>query len=607
MNRSDRTNHRKKQEQAVQPDGTEIVQAEVARAMDSEQRYRLIVDTAYEGIWLLDENYFTTFVNRRLADMLGYEQQEMIGKNHRFFFFEEDLPDLEEKVARRRLGIAEQYERRLKRRDAGVLWTHVSATPMIDKDGRFQGSFAMFTDISKRKQAEEALLASETKYRSIFENAVEGVFQSTPDGRLITVNPAMARIFGYPSGEDMLASVENIGRQIYTNAEDRRTFKKLLEDHGIAGGFEARFFRKDHTTLWGSLNVRAVKDKSGRVLFYEGTLEDITARKTAEEELKRSEEKYRNIFENAVMGIFQITPDGRYMSVNPALARIHGYASPEQMIASVADIAHQLYIDPTRRAQLKREIEERGSVNGFEIIMRKKDGSLNWVSISSHAVRDSKGKVLYYEGTLENITSRKVAEEELKQVKNVLDGTLRALSLAVETREESIAGHHRRVCDLATAIARKMDLPADVIENVRMAALVHDVGKMAVPIEILGKTAPLTEMEYDFVKTHARRGYDMLKQAGLPYPLPEIVLQHHERVNGSGYPQGLKGREMLLEALVLAVADAVEAMISRRPYRQGHTLEAAIDELRTNQDVLYEANTVRACVELLTDKTFRLK
>jgi putative nucleotidyltransferase with HDIG domain len=192
-------------------------------------------------------------------------------------------------------------------------------------------------------------------------------------------------------------------------------------------------------------------------------------------------------------------------------------------------------------------------------------------------------------------------------VKNVLDGALQALALAVETREQSIAGHHRRVSELATAIARKMGLPADAVENIRMAALVHDVGKMAVPIEILAKTTGLTEMEYDFVKTHARRGYDMLKQAGLPYPLPEIVLQHHERVNGSGYPQGLKGREMLPEALILAVADAVEAAISHRPHRQGHGLEAAIDELRTNQDVLYEANAARACMELLTDKTFRLR
>lgn len=572
---------------------------------DNKERYRLIVNTADEGIWVLDEQYLTTFVNRRMAGMLGYSRDEMEGKSLGSFLFEEDLPDYAAKAARRREGIAERYERRLRRKDGSTLWALVSATPIMDKENHFQGSFAMFTDITERKQAEDALLESEAKYRSIFENAVEGMFQSTPEGRLISANPAMVHIFGYASPEDMIAGVTNIGRQLYTNTDDRRTFMQLLEDQGITGGFESQFYRKDGSVLWGSLNVRAVKDPAGTILYYEGTLMDITARKNAEEELKRSEEKYRNIFENAVEGIFQVTADGRYMSVNPALARIHGYSSPEEMINSVTDIAHQLYVDPSRRDELMRLMKEKGFVKGFEIMMRRKDGGLQWVSMTSHAIRDVNGTVLYHEGTLEDVTPRKLGDEELKQLRKTIEGTIRALSSMVETRDPGISGHHGMVSRLAVELSRAMELPQDMINSIRIAGLIHDIGKISVPVEILSKPKGLTGMEHDFIKLHPQSGYKMLKEAELPYPVAEIVLQHHERLDGSGYPKGLKENEILREARILAVADVVAAMVSPRPYRPGHKIDAALDEIKKNKGILYDSEAGDVCLKLFESKRFQ--
>lgn len=573
---------------------------------DNEQRYRRIVDTAHEGIWVFDENYLTIFVNKRITDMLGYAVEELTGKWLGSFLFKEDLPDFEKKAARRRQGIAEQYERRLLRKDGNTLWTHISATSILDKENHFQGSFAMLTDITKRKVAEEALLRSETKFRSIFENAVEGIFQSTPDGALITVNPAMARIFGYVSPEEMITGVSSIGHQLYTRSDDRHTFRQLLEEHGIAGGFEAEFFRKDGTTLWGSLNVRAVKDRVGRVLYYEGTLEDITARKSAEEALKRSEEKYRNIFENALEGIFQVTPDGRYLSVNPALAHIHGFGSPEEMIESVTDIAHQLYVDPSRRAELKRLMEKDGFVKNFEIMMRRKDISLQWVSVTSHAIRDAHGKILYYEGILEDITSRKFAEEELKQIRKTLEGVIGALSSAAEIKDPGTAGHQKRVSGLAGTIAREMGLSHDTVDTIGMAGLIHDIGKISVPAEILSKPSPLNIMEYGLVKVHPQSGHDMLKTAELPSLVAEIVLQHHERLDGSGYPRGLKGHEILLEARILAIADVVEAMASCRPYRPAYAIDTVLAEIEKNKGVFFDPEAVDVCLRLFRKKGYRL-
>lgn len=572
----------------------------------SEQRYRQIVDTADEGIWVFDKEYLTTFVNRRMADMLGYEQKEILGKNMTSFLFDEDLADFRDKVARRGAGIPERYERRIRRKDRSVLWVLVSATPIMDGENHFHGSFAMCTDITERKHAEEALLLSETKFRSIFEHAVEGMFQSTPEGRLITCNPSMARIFNYSSPEEMVSKVTNIGHQLYSNSEDRRTFKELLEQTGVAGGFEAEFLRRDGTLLWGSLNVRAVKDKAGNILHYEGALEDITGRKHAEEALRKSEEKYRNIFENAVEGIFQVTTSGRYLSANPAVARIHGYGSPEEMIQSVTDIARQLYVDPSRRLELIRVLQQRGSVKDFEVIMRRKDGSLHWVSLNAHAILDTKGSIRYYEGTVEDITSRKLAEEELKQLSSSLEGVLAATSMITEIREPAISGHHKKVATIVALLADPLGLTRDTAQNIGIAALIHDIGKVAVPIEILSKPSRLTEMEFNFIRIHPRSGYDILKDARLAYPVAEIVLQHQERLNGSGYPQGLRGKEILLEARVLAVADVVEAMCSARPYRPAPGLDAAMAELKKNRASLYDPEVVDACLKLFKEKKHRV-
>ncbi|MBP8626079.1 MAG: PAS domain S-box protein [Syntrophorhabdaceae bacterium] len=572
---------------------------------DREKQYRLIVDTADEGIWVFDENYITTFVNKRMADMLGYEPEEIEGKNLRDFVHEKEIHDFEREAIRRKKGLSGRYERMLRKKDGTFMWALVSATPILDANKVFIGSFAMFTDITERKNAEKALQLSEAKYRGIFENAVEGIFQSTPDGKLITVNPTMARIFGYSSQEEMLKNVKSIGRQLYACSEERHLFKKILEEKGIVEKFEAQFYKKDGTLLWGSLNVRAVKDEDGNVQYYEGTLEDITSRKKTEEELRKSEEKYRNIFENAAEGIFQVTPEGRYLSINPALARIHGFASPEEMMATVTDIAHQLYVDPRRRADLKRRMAEDGFVKDFEILMRKKDSSLQWVSVTSHAVRDNSGDILYYEGMLVDITSRKFSEEEVEKHKKTLNGIIETICKAIETRDPGTKGHQRRVCSLAKTIAEELGLTNEMIEIIGIASMIHDIGKLVIPAEILSKPEKVNEVEYSLIKTHPKAGYDMIKDAGLPEPVAEIVLQHHERLDGSGYPKGLKGVGILLEARILAVADVVEAMTSQRPHRSPFSIESAINEIEKGRGVLYDVGVTDICINLFKKRGFR--
>lgn len=189
----------------------------------------------------------------------------------------------------------------------------------------------------------------------------------------------------------------------------------------------------------------------------------------------------------------------------------------------------------------------------------------------------------------------------------MLDETIRALASIVEKRDSYTAGHQRRVASLARAIAKEMALPEEQVVTIEMAGTIHDIGKIVVPSEILSRPAPLTALESNLVRAHPQAGHDVLKAIQFPWPIAQIVLQHHERMDGSGYPSGLSDEDIITGARILAVADVVEAMISRRPYRRPHGLNKALEEIAQGSGVLYDAEVVNACIKLFTEKGFKLE
>jgi putative nucleotidyltransferase with HDIG domain len=177
---------------------------------------------------------------------------------------------------------------------------------------------------------------------------------------------------------------------------------------------------------------------------------------------------------------------------------------------------------------------------------------------------------------------------------------------ALEARDPYTAGHQRRVAHLASAIAMEMGLPQENIDGIQMAGSIHDIGKLAIPAEILVKPTKLTNIEFSLIKEHAQSGYDMLKDVESPWPLAQIVHQHHERMNGSGYPRNLKGDEIIIEARIMAVADVVEAMASHRPYRAALGIEVALEEIEKNKGILYDNTVVDACLRLFREKNYKM-
>ncbi len=236
------------------------------------------------------------------------------------------------------------------------------------------------------------------------------------------------------------------------------------------------------------------------------------------------------------------------------------------------------------------------------------------VSSRGHYETDKDKKDLKFLGTLgviKDVTERKRAEDALQRSLNklerILEETVNALASAVETRDPYTAGHQRRVANLAFTMAKEMGLSKEQINGIHMAAVIHDIGKIHVPAEILSKPTRLTNAEFDIVKTHAQVGYDILKSIEFPWPVADVIRQHHERMNGSGYPQGLKKEDILLEAGILAVADVVEAMSSYRPYRPARSWGETFDEITKNRVTLYEPHAVDICLELFKKKNFKFE
>lgn len=253
--------------------------------------------------------------------------------------------------------------------------------------------------------------------------------------------------------------------------------------------------------------------------------------------------------------------------------------------------------------ELEREIAERRRIeqelrlakNELEHRVDKRTEELSKVNEELH------GRVM------ETRRSEDQLQSTLERLEKALEGTVRAMSLTIEMRDLYTAGHQRRVTSLAVAIAQDLHLPQEKIEGLRLAGIIHDIGKIAMPAELLTKPTRLTKTEFQLLKDHPRIGYDILKNIQFPWPVAHIILQHHERVDGTGYPEGLVGEAILIEARILAVADVVEALSSHRPYRPALGIEKALEEIRRGRGSRYDLRVVDACMRLFKDHRYSFK
>jgi PAS domain S-box-containing protein len=333
---------------------------------------------------------------------------------------------------------------------------------------------------------------------------------------------------------------------------------------------------------------------------------DVTEQVEALEDLKATENLYRGLVEHSMVGLY-VVKDGKLAYANPRLAEMFGYAPEQMQDMDILELAV-----PEQRDAMVAAIHARlsgSAATGRDVFSgRRRDGSE--IIIDVHSARiGARGEPLMM-GVVLDVTAAKRAEakaqEHVEHLQRVLDDTLRAISALGEIRDAYTAGHETRVGRLAAALGAELGITSSEQNALRMAGQVHDAGKIGIPAEILSKPSRLSALEYDLVKTHPQLGYDVVKFIDFRQPVAEIVLQHHERIDGSGYPRGLNAETMLPLAKILAIADVVEAMHSHRPYRVGLGIDSALDEIEKNTGRLYDAGVSAACVRLFRQRGYRI-
>ena len=379
----------------------------------SEVRFRTAFDSAAIGMALVGLDGRWLQVNRSLCGILGYSEPELLAMNFQAITHPEDLGTNLVYSYQLAEGITSSYqtEKRYIHKLGHDVWVQLNASLVRDAQGKPLHFITQIQDITQHKQAREALRESEKQYRNLFENTPIGIYRTTPDGRILMANPALIKMLGY-SSYHQLAS-HNLESDYFDASYSRNQFKECIEREGVVKGLEAAWTKRDGSQVFVRENARAIRGVDGTIQYYEGTVEDITERKRAEAALLKAEENYRSIFENAVEGIFQSTADGRFITANPALARMLGYESPAELLRDRTDLEFQHYVDPEGRAEFKRQLAEHDIVKGFESQAYRRDGTTIWTLENVRAVRHTTGELLYYEGTIEDITERKRAEEHL--------------------------------------------------------------------------------------------------------------------------------------------------------------------------------------------------
>jgi PAS domain S-box-containing protein len=589
--------------------------------IESERRYRLLAENSADVIWTMDMNLRLSYVSPSVARMRGYSVEEAMQATVEEALTPESaeivLNVIKNMASENRNGghnssTSQVLELEMRCKDGSTIWTETTISLIRTADGQPASILGVTRNITQRKRAEEDLLENERRYRLLAENITDVIWVTDMELKPTYISPSVSRLLGYSVEESLAGTLETVmpRSSVEKVSEAFAEVMALAEEQPdtIARPqvTELEFKRKDGSSVWLDTTASFIRDSGGRPVEIMGVLRDITQRRKAEEALKESEERFRHLIETTSDWVWETDENGIYTYVSPMIHEILGYEPEEVLGRTSADIM------PSKSANRVAKVFGSAVISGtpfrfVEATYLHKDGRLIIAEISGVPFFDDAGTAVRgYRGIARDITQRKQAEEQLQKsyhnIQKMLEGTIQAITMMVETRDRYTAGHQQRVTQIACAIAQELGLSNKQIQMIRMAGRLHDLGKIFIPIEILSKPGQLNEMELAIIKTHPRASYDILKNIDFPWPIADIVLQHHERINGSGYPAGLRGEDILMEARILAVSDVVEAMSSHRPYRPALGVETALKEIVQNKGILYDPDVVNACLRVFWEK-----
>ena len=634
-------------------DITERKKAEI----EAQQKRALLdglVEAAPEAIVITDIQGKITRVNPEFSRIFGYKTDEVVGRN---------IDDLVVPSKLRRATLATNdlikrgkkifFEAVRSRKDGTLIDVSITGAP-ININGRQIAVYGIYRDITEQKLKEKELKESEEKFRTAVETTGAGFHILDAKGNVLDANKEYVRLTGYKTLQDI------IGRNVlewtapYDLKQNRKELKEFFKK-GYLKNLEVDYMNPDGKIVPVEINASKIgKGNSARIY---GLARDITARRKMQKMLRKTydyrkliselnqfllrchseEEIYGKICDmllkldtcssvwigSAEEGSFDVKPVAYAGSEIDFFSEVKikyddskfsnapsGIAIKTGKPVVVNDISTYTKYMPWRDGALKRNF---ASVIALPLIHQNKViGSMAVFSEKKDAF--GKEEVEFLEEVandiavgIRSIRLEKKLNKSNEQLQSAMENTIFTIAKLSEEKDPYTAGHQRRVSQLATAIAKKMELSKEKIETMKFASLIHDIGKMNVPGEILTKPTKLTEAEFALIKEHPKTCYNIIKDTDLPWNIADIILQHHERLNGSGYPKGLRDEEILLEAKTIAVADVVEAMSSHRPYRPALGIDKALEEISMNKGKLYDPGAVEACIKLFKEDGFKFE
>lgn len=582
------------------------------------------------------------FANRAVETVFGWKPEELIGKNTRILYrSDEEYEEIGRHfypVLEKQRTHSEEYPCR--HRDGRDIICMVS-TSRIGDSLTGKSIVATYEDITERKRVEAALRESEGRLSSIIQGSPIPTFVIGRDHRVTQWNRSLEELSGL-AAKDIIGTTEH-WRAFY--GQERPCMADLLVDgepgkvsHWYNGKYQKSKLIEDayeatdfFPTLgiegkWLRFTAATIRDTTGEVVGALETLEDITDEKEAEEALKESERRLQAILEGSPTPTVVIDKKHQVIVWNRAMEELSAIRALEVLHTDqqwrifysekrplMADLLVDESIEEAKEIPQwyagkyvkSRLLQDAYEATDYSAVREK------WLHFTSAVVRDNSGDILGAVETMTDISPLKQAEEELRKslekLQKAMTGIVEAMAVIVETRDPYTAGHQHQVAKISRLIADEMGFAPERVEALHMAAYIHDIGKIYVPAEILSKPGKLSEVELNIIKTHPQVAYEILKTIEFPWPIAEIIYQHHERLNGTGYPRGLKAGDICLESRILGVVDVFESMASHRPYRPTLGLERAVDELSKNRGILYDPAVVDTLLRLVEEKKIMLE